>query len=86
MCDLDVCMYRDDHAEVGLTLFRSISSKMPLTRKIRTTRIKGSATQVVASSFEPNLVCCRFNLVSGLTRLFSRQQRPYADIKLASLA
>jgi hypothetical protein len=46
---------------------------------------EGSATEVVASSFEPNLVCCRFNSVSGLDRWFSRQLRKQADIKLATV-
>jgi hypothetical protein len=80
---MHVCRY--DHAEVMLTLLRSISSKMPLNCKIRTARIKGSATEVVASSFEPNLVCCRFNSVSRLGRLFSRQLRPQSDVLLAAV-
>jgi hypothetical protein len=49
MCDIHMCISRYDHAdsEVGLGLFRSISSEMPLNRKIRTARKKGSATEVV---------------------------------------
>jgi hypothetical protein len=80
VCDLQMCMFRYHRAELVLTLFRSTSSKMPLDRKIRTTGIKGSATSVVASSFEPNLVCCCFASVSGLDRLFIRQLRPQSDI------
>jgi hypothetical protein len=56
MCDLrlhmGMCCY--DHAKVVLTLFRSITSKVQLNCKIRTTGVKGSATEVVASSFELN--------------------------------
>ena len=86
MYDLHMCMCRCDRAEVVLTLFISkMGSKMPLNRKIRTAGIKGLATEVVASRFEPNLMCCCFTSVSGLDRLFSRQLRPQSDIKLATV-
>jgi hypothetical protein len=59
-CGLHMCMCHNDHAEVVLTLFRSMGSKISLEFDIRTTGIKGSATEVVASGFEPSLVCCLF--------------------------
>jgi hypothetical protein len=77
MRDLHMHMYCYDCAEVVLTVFRSISSNMLLNHKIQTARIKGLATQGVASNFEPNLfVRRRFNSVSRLERLFIRQLRP----------
>jgi hypothetical protein len=69
MCDLHICMCCCDHAEVELTLLRSTSSKMRLTRnrKIRATGIKGSGTKFVASSFEPNLCVAYSTLYPDLT-------------------
>jgi hypothetical protein len=59
MCDLHMHMGRYDQPEVVLTLFRSIRFQvMPLNRRFNQ-RIKGSATSVVASSFELNLASPR---------------------------
>ena len=53
MRTLHMHMGRYDHPEVVLTLFRSIFKVMPLNCRFNQ-RIKGSATSVVASSFELN--------------------------------
>jgi hypothetical protein len=60
---------------VVLTLFRSTSSKMSLVSENRMTGIKGSATEAVESTFEPNRVCCRFISVFELDSFISKRTR-----------
>jgi hypothetical protein len=76
-------MYRYDRAEVVffflLFLDQSDFKVMPSNRRFKQ-RIKGSATSVVASSFELNQRVLLIHLVSGLDRLFIRQLRPQSDI------
>ncbi len=71
-------VYRYDRAEVISTLL--ISIRFQRCRCITDSKggIKGSATSVVASSLTN--VCCCFNSVSGLDRLFIRQLRPQDNI------
>ena len=81
MCDLNMHMCRYDSAEVELLIFRTIGFQR--CHRIADSKggIKGSATSVVASSFELNQC---FTSVSGLNRLFIRQLRQQSDIWLAT--
>jgi hypothetical protein len=75
MCDLHMHMYRYDRAKVVLTLFRSIRyQSYAVESQIQTAnRLNGSATPVVASSFELNQRVLLFTSASGLDSLFIRQ-------------
>ncbi len=66
---------RYNHAEVVLTRFRSISSKMSLESEMPPTGIKGWTREVVASTFEPNLAYCRFDKVLALDQLYIMDKR-----------
>jgi hypothetical protein len=68
MCDLHMHMGRHDHSEVALTFLDQSDFKvMPLNSRFKQ-RTKGSATSVVASSFELNQ---RVLLLHGTKQFFS---------------